>query len=163
MSTSNVRNIDSLAALHGGMIRLSSEWDKTLQELRVMVYRAREHFDQTMPTYWRHQQQLAERELTEAKDNLATKRAAIRPEDRPSATEAFARVQKAERRLRLCEDKRRQLRSWAIQVTKVCDDLAGPMADVNEHCETILPTAAAELARLIEQLRVYAEQANPPS
>jgi hypothetical protein len=34
----------------------------------------------------------------------------------------------------------------------------GPLADVLEHCEVLLPTAATELASLIEQLRAYAEQ-----
>ncbi|WP_442506676.1 hypothetical protein SH528x_005533 [Novipirellula sp. SH528] len=159
MSTSNVRNIDSLATMHAGILRLSDDWNKTIQEMRAMVQHAEEYFSQTQPRYWRHQLQLAEREINEAKDDLARKRASLRPEDRPAASEAVARVQKAERRLRFCEDKRRQLRSWAIEVSKVCDDLRGPLADVNEHCETILPQAARELATLIDQLRVYAEQA----
>ncbi|TWU21629.1 hypothetical protein Pla52o_38160 [Novipirellula galeiformis] len=159
MSTSNVRNIDSLAALHSGMLRLAHDWDNTVQELSSFVQRAEEHFSQTQPRYWRRQTQLAERELNEAKDNLARKRASIRIEDRPAASEAVARVQKAERRLRVCEDKTRQLRSWANEVAKACDGLRGPLADVHEHCDTILPQAARELATLIDQLRQYAEQA----
>ncbi|GAA5506108.1 hypothetical protein [Novipirellula caenicola] len=159
MSASNVRNIDSLAAMQAGMVRLSDDWSKTVQELRSMVQRAEEYFSQTQPQYWRHQLQLAEREINEAKDDLARKRASLRPEDRPAASEAVARVQKAERRLRYCEDKRRQLRSWTIEVSKVCDDLRGPLADMNEHCDTLLPQAARELGTLIEQLRIYAEQA----
>ena len=93
MSTSNVRNIESLEAFHGGLIRLSSDWQKSLEEVRMLVHRAEQHFATDLPAYWRHQVQTAERELNEARENLAQKRAAIRPGDRPAATEATRRVQ----------------------------------------------------------------------
>ncbi|MFG0262566.1 MAG: hypothetical protein ACF788_09275 [Novipirellula sp. JB048] len=157
MSSSNVRNIDSLAALHGGTLRLAQGWDQTVQELQLFVHRVEEHFTQTLPRYWHHQTQLAERELSEANDHLARQRASLRIADRPAASEAVGRVQRAQQRLRVCEDKTRQLRPWAIEVAKVCDDLRGPLAEVKEHCETTLPQAARELATLIDQLRRYAE------
>lgn len=158
MSTSNVRNIESLEAFHAGLLRLATEWDQTLQEARMMVQRAESYFAQDRPAYWRHQTQLAERELNEARDNLLQKRAAIRPGDRPAATEAAKRVHLAERRLRQCEAQQRQAKTWAIEIAQQCDQLAGPLAGVIEHCEVVLPTAAMELRGLIEQLRLYAEQ-----
>lgn len=160
MSTSNVRNIDSLEAFHEGLNRLSSDWQKTLEEVRMLVHRAEEYFETDRPAYWRQQLQMAERELNEARDNLAQKRAAIRPGDRPSATEATRRVQAAEQRLRDCQQKQRDCHSWALEISRQCDSLLGPLADVMEHCEVLLPAAARELRTLIEQLRVYAEQ-NP--
>lgn len=129
----------------------------------MVVQRADSYFSQDRPAYWRRQSQLAERELTEAKDNLAEKRAAIRPADRPAATEAAKRVRLAETRLRECEEKLRLSRTWALEISKQCDDLLGPLADVVEHCEVLLPTAAVELRTLIEQLRAYAEQAKQDS
>lgn len=161
MSTSNVRNIESLEAFHGGLIRLSEDWDKTLQEVRMMVNRAESYFAQDRPAYWRRQQKLAERELTEAKDRLAEKRSAIRAEDRPPATEEAKRVSRAEQRLRECEAKLRETKAWALEISQQCDGLLGPLADVLEHCEVLLPTAATELRTLIEQLRAYAEQSKP--
>ncbi len=159
MPASNVRNIESLEAFHGGLVRLAGDWDKVMQELRMMVQRAETYFTHDRPAYWRAQMQLAERELTEAKENLSQKRAAIRASDRPPATEAAMRVKKAERRVEQCEAKQREARRWAIEMTKQCDDLLGPLADVVEHCEVLLPTAARELRTLIDQLRIYAEQA----
>ena len=160
MTASNVRNIDSLEAFYDGLIRLSGDWDKTLQEIRMTIRRAEQHFTEDRPRYWRRQTQLAERELNEAKDNLASKRAAIRPADRPSAVEAAKRVEAAQRRLRTCEAKSREAKQWAIEITQHCDRLLGPLADVVEHYETVLPSAATELRSLIEQLRRYAEQSN---
>jgi hypothetical protein len=158
VSTSNVRNIESLEAFHAGLVRLADDWDKTLQEIRMLVHRADTYFSSDRPAYWRRQTRLAERELTEAKDNLAQKRAAIRPGDRPAATEAAKRVRLAEQCLRECQAKQRKAKAWAIEISKQCDDLLGPLADVVEHCEVLLPSAAGELRVLIDQLRLYAEQ-----
>ena len=77
----------------------------------MLVQRAETHFSEDRPRYWKHQTQLAERALNEAKDNLAQKRAATRPADRPAATEASRQVQKMERRLRDCELKQKQAKA----------------------------------------------------
>lgn len=159
MSSSNVRNIESLQAFHGGLVRLAGDWDKTLQEVRMMIHRADSYFSQDRPAYWRRQTRLAERELNEAKDNLAQQQAAVRAADRLPATEAAKRVNLALQRARECQAKQREAKAWAIEISRKCDDLLGPLADVLEHCEVLLPTAANELSALIEQLRAYAEQA----
>ncbi len=139
-------------------MRLSSDWQKSLEEVRMLVQRAEEYFATDRPAYWRQQLQLAERELNEARDNLAQKRAAFRPGDRPAATEATRRVQSAEQRLRECQQKHRDCRAWSLEISQQCDSLLGPLADVMEHCEVLLPAAARELRTLIDQLRLYAEQ-----
>ena len=161
MAKSNVRDIESLAAFHAGMLKLSSDWDKVLQELRMTVQRADQHFSQDRPRYWRNQIQLAERELTEAKDNLSQKRAAVRASDRPSATEAVQRVNRAKRRLDFCRQKEQAAKAAAISMSQECDKILGPLADVAEHCDVVLPNAAVELKKLIGILREYAEKAEP--
>ena len=81
----------------------------------MLVQRAEAHFSEDRPRYWKQQTHIAERELNEAKDNLAQKRAAARPGDRPPATEASRKVQKIERRLRDCELKQKQAKAWSIE------------------------------------------------
>ncbi len=159
MTSSNVRDIESLESFHGGLVRLAGEWDKTMQEFRIMIQRAETYFAHDRPAYWRKQTELAERELAECKETLSQKQAATRPGDRAPATEASQRVKKAERRLRECEAKQREAKKWAIEMSQQCDQILGPLADVVEHSEVLLPTAARELRTLIDQLRSYAEQA----
>ncbi len=163
MSSSNVRNIDSLVTFRGGILRLSHDWDKILQEIRLSVQRVEQYFVSEQPRYWRRQTQLAERELAEAKDNLSQKRATVRANDRPPATEAVKRVNNAKRRLEVCRAKVRLSKSIAIEMSKQCDELLGPLADVAEQCEVLLPGAANELKTLIAQLQAYAEQHDPNS
>ena len=144
-------------AFHSGLLKLSNNWEKVLQEVRMTVQRGDEYFSQSQPAYWRHQLQLAERELTEAKDSLSQKLASTRPADRPAATEAKKRVALAERRLRTCLEKQRQVRAIALEISQQCDKLLGPLSDVVEHCEVLLPQAAVHLQSLIDQLKAYAE------
>ena len=65
-----------------------------------------------------------------------------------------------ERRVRACEEKVRLSKSVAIKIGRECDQILGPLAEVAEHCDVVLPAAARELRTLIEQLREYAEQSN---
>ncbi len=162
MSQSNVRNIESLAAFQSGLLKLSDDWNSVLQELRMAIHRAEQHFADDRPRYWRRQLELAERELNEAKDNLAQKRSAVRAADRPAATEAVKRVNLAKQRLDRCREKCRLAKSIAVDIAHQCEIILGPLADVSEHCDVILPNAANEMKTLVEQLRQYAEQAGPP-
>lgn len=124
----------------------------------MLIQRAKLHFNEDLPRYWKQQTVLAERALNEAKDKLAQKRAAARVVDRQSATEASRLVEKMERRLRHCELKQKQAKAWSIEISHQSDQLLGPLADVAEHCELLLPAAANELRRMITELEKYAEQ-----
>lgn len=158
MSHSNVRSIESLEAFHAGLIRLSNDWEKSLQEIRILIQRAEVYFSEDRPRYWQHQTRTAERQLNEAKDNLAQKQTATRPGDRAPATEASQRVHQIEQRLRGCQLKQKHAKSWSIKISHQCDQLLGPLADVAEHCELLLPAAANELRQMVTELRKYAEQ-----
>lgn len=161
MPRSNVRDIESLAALRLGLIRYADLSSGVLEELRATVRRAEEEFVQRRPAQWRAHVRLAERRLNEAREVLTQKRAATRAGDRPPATEAAVRVARAERRLRYCQDQEQLARSLAIELSHRCDKLLGPITEVAMRCEVDLPRAATELQRLIEPLRDYAERPSP--
>jgi hypothetical protein len=158
LSASNVRSIESLESFHAGMMRLSSEWQKTVEEIRMLVQRAEDHFTNTRPSYWREQERIADRELAEAKNSLSIKRASVRPQDRPAASEATKRVRVAEARKRFCEDKKREAKKYSLEISRQCDNLLGPLADLAQHCDVALPVAAKELRGLIAQLKLYADE-----
>ena len=120
MSTSDVRNIESLQRLRSGVLGMADSWDKTLQEIRISIQRADQYFSEEVPRYWRRQTELAERELTEAKDNLQQKQSAARAEDRISALEAQKRVARAKSRLDLCRDRNRIAKSLELDIRHQC-------------------------------------------
>ncbi len=161
MPRSNVRDIESLAALRVGLIRYADLCSGVLEELRASVRRTEEEFSQNRPAHWRAEVRLAERRLGEAQEALAQKRAAARIGDRPPATDAAAKVARAQRRLRYCQEQQRLARSLGIEIAQACDKLLGPISEVAQRCDVELPQAAAELQRLIEPLRDYADQPSP--
>ncbi|MEO1617058.1 MAG: hypothetical protein AAFV88_14500 [Planctomycetota bacterium] len=162
MSTSDVRNIDSLRRLQAGVLGLADDWEKTLQEIRMSVQRAEQYFGDEMPRYWRHQSELAERELTESRDDLQRKQSAARAADRPSALEAQKRVARAKARLDLCRDKSRSAKSIAIEIRHQCDEILGPLADMTDQCDRLLPAAADRLKSLLDSLDQYSETSPEP-
>lgn len=157
MSASDVRNIDSLRRLKAGVLGLADDWEKTLQEIRLSVQRAEQYFGDEMPRYWRRQTELAERELTEARDDLQRKQSAARAADRPSALEAQKRVARAKARLELCRDRTKLAKSIAIEVRHQCDEILGPLADMTDQCDRLLPAAADRLTQLLTALDEYTD------
>jgi hypothetical protein len=157
VSTSNVRSIECLASFKTGLVKLASDWDSATQEIRAATHRINNYFQDERPAYWRQETQLAERRLSEARDVLSRLTAEIRPGDAAPATEAKQRVAKAKRRLQLCQEKERVAKAWAIKISQHCDELLGPLADMTEHCQTLLPEAARELGAIVDKLLAYAE------
>ena len=157
MSTSDVRNIDSLQRFREGILGLADSWEKTLQEIRLSVHRANQYFGDEVPRYWRHQTELAERELTEAKDDLQQKQSAARAGDRVSALEAQKRLSKAKQRLDRCRERVRTAKAVSIEIRQQCDEILGPLADMTEHSDNLLPAAAAKLGTLLDSLRRYSD------
>ena len=157
VSTSNVRDIECLASFKIGLVKLAADWDNTTQEIRTSIHRVNTYFHDDRPAYWRRETRLAERHLSEATDVLSRLTAEFRPGQAAPATEAKQRVAKAKLRLQLCQEKERLCKKWLIAMAQQCDDLLGPLADMSEHCQTMLPEAARELGGLVDKLRAYAE------
>ena len=157
MSTSDVRNFESLKRLRAGVLGLADSWDKTLQEIRISLHRADQYFSDEVPRYWRRQTELAERELNEAKDDLQSKQSAARASDRVGALEAQKRVAKAKARLDLCHQRQRVSKALALEMRHQCDEMLGPLADMTDHSDNLLPAAATHLASLLESLQRYAD------
>lgn len=155
--TADVRKIEALVGFHGSLVAYHQSLNLTAEELKATVRRVERHFAEDQPKYWKRQCRLAERALSEAQDNLSRLRSTVRAADRPSATEATKRVKTCHDRLRLCEEKLRQCKKWKIEISQQVDRLLGPIADLVQHGEVFLPTAAKELAELIEKLKQYTD------
>ncbi len=157
MATSDVRSIDSLRNLKAGLVELAHQWDGSLQQIKVSLHRIEEHFSVERPAYWKKEVRKAEQTLTEAMDNLSSQQGNASDGNGPALSEARQRVQIAKRRLEWCEEKLRAAKRIAIQVDRICQEVAGPIADVSSHVEVSLPRAASTLAEWVGHLDRYTE------
>lgn len=163
METSDVRSIESLRLLRIAMAELTHDWDASLQQIRFAMHRIQEHFSSVMPAYWNQQTRIAEQKLTEALNNLSGQQGNSGEGRAPAISEAKQRVQRARRRLEVCESKRRAAANVAIHIERACQELLGPVAEVTAHVNTTLPSASAKLATLVGHLERYAEQTGSAS
>jgi hypothetical protein len=65
-------------------------------------------------------------------------------------------LDRAKRRLQLCEEKVKAVKRWIITVRQELDDFDGEMAKMTNWLETDLPRAAAMLERMLRALDKYA-------
>jgi hypothetical protein len=77
-------------------------------------------------------------------------------ENAPSCFDQKKRLEKAKRRLRLCEEKVKAVKRWINTVRQELDDFDGELAKMNNWLETDLPRAAASLERMLRALDKYA-------
>jgi len=158
MNKSHVISIESLEDLNQAILRFMEDLRQTLEELKAARHRADEAFSQQYPAYWRKETRLAERQLNEAKDQLSAKTSTARPDDQPAASEEKKRLRRAETRLRICNEKLRRSKEWSLKISRECDQLLGPLTDVLDQCDSVLPVAATELRALIGHLKDYTDQ-----
>lgn len=157
MSTSDVRNIDALATFGESIERLAGELSADADGLNKALQRIDVHFGQAWPAYWEDQLRVAQRRWTESQDRLNAKRAAVRPGDRPPATEEAASERRWRDRVRVCREKVRGVRRLHQSVAAESDKVRGPLADLRHAAETDLPAAAEAMRRIVETLRRYSE------
>lgn len=160
---SNVHSVEALVALGQGISCLTTELDLAIQEIGGCIQSVQAWVRIERPAYWKQQTALAERRLTEALEQLSQAQSSADPRNRPAATEAQQRVARAQRRLRLCQDKRIACRRQAAELDTVLLRLAGPVAAVSDRVQRGLPQARAELSQLVQILQSYMEQASSGS
>jgi len=155
MSRSDVRDIDSLGDLRRALTRLAERLAIEGQQLRHQLHRAQQHFETDVPAYWAAELKRAERGLIEAQDRLSRKRAAARPGDTVPATDEQKEVARWKTRRRTCQEKQAVSRRVRVEMQQTIERTHGPVADLVEQAEVVLPTAAERLKQLIDRLEAY--------
>lgn len=157
MSTADVRKIEALEQFRQQLVVYAETLSRDAEDANSVARRLERIVTDDLPAYWSAQLQQAEARLNEARDHLQRARSAVRAADRPAATEAAAKVARCERRVRFCEDKFRRAKDWKPRIQTAINDWMGPRGDLTTHAESVLPQAAEQLKRIVDQLRTYQE------
>ncbi len=152
---SDIRDVDVLLDLLNGLARLGEGFAATVEELRATLLRVDQWIRLDRPVYWKQQLRLAEQALNAALDSLQQKQSTTRPGERPPASEAQKRVALAKQRVKLCHEKTQACRRHLLRLEQVINELAGPLAEIDEIAGNDVPRAMAELKQLIKILDAY--------
>ena len=154
--------ISDIEQLRDFAIFLSKTRDAIVQrcdDSRVQVERVTRTLQETAPEYWRSELRKAEQRFSEARDALSLCRAKVRPDDHEACTEQVRQLQRAKRRLDLCQEKNRQLQACVQVWDQFIQQSRGAFGQAIDLGESRLPLAESHLRELIALLDQYTEQA----
>ncbi len=162
MSEVDVRSIESLAELRQAVDRLSDRLLQQGHQVRSVVGKAKQHFSQDYPVYWRGQLRRAEQRLSEARDRLSRKQSTVASGQSVPAADEKKEVARWKARKTLCRERIERSRAVAVEMEQDCEKMKGPIADLIELAEVALPNASLRLAKLIDRLQAY-QNNQPPN
>ena len=158
MSTAaKITSIDALAAFRAALVKFREALDAALVALELEGQRPVDWVEVDRARYWPQQGRKAAEALSEAK--LALERCEVRvsSEDTKYCYDERKAVEKAKRRLQLTEEKTQATKRWKVEMRKRHEDFHVQIAKGRQYLEADLPPAIAELDRMLEALRRYAE------
>jgi hypothetical protein len=148
---------DLQAALHSFEADARDGVTQLLLELR----RARDWIEQDRARYWPREVQRASDAVAVARHDLERCESALRPEDKRSCYEQKLALDRAQRRLRLAEDKVRAVRRWRVAMQRQADNFEGRLARLTNYLDADLPRAVVALERMSAALDKYTERTAP--
>jgi hypothetical protein len=156
-----VTSLDAIQQLQGALGRFAGEADEAVTLLVLEVRRAVDWLEQDRRRYWPQQVRRAEDRLTEARNDLHRCQLKYGSGEVPACSEQKEAVERAVRRLRLCQEKVQTTRDWIRQLRQEVHEFEGQIARMHALLETDIPRATAALGRMLEALERYADGRGP--
>lgn len=150
-----VTDLEVLRLLRSAMLTFEHDARESLEALRLEAQRGVGWLEQ-MSRYWPAEVRRASDELQSARIALERCEMELRPEDRRSCYDEKRAVERARQRLRLCEEKVKLVRKWALEVGQQADDFRGDLGRLEHYLDSDVPRAATGLARMLDALAKYA-------
>ncbi|MDX1945442.1 MAG: hypothetical protein SFU86_08535 [Pirellulaceae bacterium] len=160
-SAANLTSTEALRSLHAALIAFAEEVRDALVLLELECRRPVEWIDHDRTLYWPRELRKASDVLAEARLTLSRCEATIYGEDHKSCYDERKAVEKAKRRLHLCEDKIQAVRRWRVQIRKEVDEFSVQIAKLGQFLDADFPRSIAAVLRMCEALDRYVEQAGP--
>ena len=160
-NTAHITSIDAVndfrAALH------EYEFDMRAAIAHVLTERQRglDWVEHDRATYWPAEVRRASEIVLQARQDLERCEMAIRADERRSCYEQRMALERARQRLRLAEQKVREVRKWRVAVAQEGDRLHGRLLKLTDFLDTEFPRALAALARIIAALEKYTDRIDP--
>lgn len=153
----DVRSLEQIDVLLQHMVHFRHELVHELENLELEIRKLTQWIEQEAHGYWREQLVRAQRHTKECQSALTRCISAVRQSERRPCTEERKRLNRAEQRQRLCEQKQQwakvAIREWETTSRK----LQSKAAKCRDLADAELPTGIAHLRGQLEQLQRYAQ------
>lgn len=155
--SANVRSVEALRLLRSGLFAFEAEARDGVTQLVLEVRRAMDWLEHDRVRYWADQYRRASEGVAQARNELERRQLTYGSEEAPSCYEQKKALEQAKRRLRLCEEKRKQVQHWIRAVQHDLHEFEGQIARLNDLLDTDVPRAAAVLERMLTALEKYVQ------
>lgn len=154
--------VDSLDEFRQALTEYADAARIALEAVDSEVRRARQWLEEQM-SFWKAEVRRAEEEVFEARQELARKKMMDKDDNPVDWMPELKALQKAQAKLRYCEDKVEVTRHWMRQLQHELEEYEGPARGLKSILEADLPRACAVLEDKRETLQEYLDLGAPPA
>lgn len=151
-----VTSVDDLARFRAALVKALDELRLAIGEAESEVGRMRGWIERDQQLYWQSQHRKAQEDVAVCKSALFRKQMVTSSKDqKPSVVDEKKALERAQRRLALCEERRAAVKKWAVQITREEILFKAGLAPLSAMVDRELPHALALLTRMLEHLDAY--------
>lgn len=154
--SADVTSIDAMRGFRTALLQFGGEAEDAIVMLILEARKAIQWLQQDRARYWPEQTRKAQEWVVQARNELDRCQLHYGSENAPSCFDQKKKLERAKRRLRLCEEKVKAVKRWTNTIRQELDDFDGELAKMRNWLETDLPRAAALLERMVRALDKYA-------
>jgi len=153
----SVLSIDAIRRLKVALEQFAHQIGETLVTLELESRRPMEWIENDRARYWPRELRKASDRLSEARIALERCQLTSEPGEHRSCYDERKALEKAKRRLQLCEDKIPVVQRWRGKLRKELEEFKVQVSRLNGYLEADLPRALATLERMATALDQYAQ------
>jgi hypothetical protein len=160
---SELANVASIAALrdfHSALTVFQEEVQKAVAAADMEVSRAQDWIEGQLRSWERARRDLMD-EVSQAKLALQSRKMFKLWDRPPDCTEQEEALDRAERRLEMCEQKIVNCTKWRVQYQKAAEEFEAPLRRLQTYVDGDMERGKALLARMSAALEAYAQTAPP--
>lgn len=164
--SAHVGSIEAVRRFRGALLQFGGDAEDVVVMFNLEARKAMAWLQQDRSRYWPEQLRRAQERVIQCRNDLDRCQLHYGSEDAPSCYDQKKALEKAKRRLRVCEEKVKAVKKWINTIRQELDDFQGELAKLTNWLETDLPRAAASLERMLQALDKYAGESQgiaPPA
>jgi len=161
--SANVTSIDAVQEFRTALVEFEGQARDAVTLLVLEIRRAVDWIENDRRRYWPEQARRASQKLIIARNDLERCQLKYGSEEAPSCYEQKKAVERARRRLRLCEEKIRVVKRWIRTIRREQNEFEGQIARTQDMLDTDVPRAVAALERMLTALDKYTQSSSSTS
>lgn len=162
-NSARVTSIEAVRAFRAALTQFGDEAEDSVVMLQLASRKAMQWLQQDRARYWPEQVRKAQEWVMQARNELERCQLRYGSEQAPSCMDQKKALEKARRRLRLCEEKVKAVKRWTQIIRQELDNFQGELGKLTNWLEADLPRATAALERMLRALDKYVGDYHNPS